>query len=206
MRNDDTVVVDRPNERRSMWWWIIPLLILLLLGIGLLYFFTMHKDTDDSTAVNTNSSTDTSKTTQKSSSTDSTQETITNLATLLSPSDSTSLIGKKVSLAKATVDQVIGDKSFTLGTPTDHVYAILSDQLDSGQAEQAVTVQAGEERSIEGVVVKAPEDLSILMEQYDLTQEQADDLKSRGFYISVNDTAAVTNTSSSDMPTGAGTE
>jgi hypothetical protein len=204
MRNDDPVAIDRrPPAGRSILWWIVPLLSLLLIGIGLLYYFMIYKNNQPASTAQTSNATPSTQSLQTQT---TPAATVTDLATLLS-SDSGSLIGKKVSLSSAIVDQVIGDKSFTLGSPTDHIYALLSDRLNSGQTEQTVQIQAGEARSIEGAVIKAPSDMTDLISQLQLSEEQADELKNQGFYISVNQTSAVNNSDGGGtMPTGAGTE
>ncbi len=203
MRDDNTTVVDRPSDQKGIWRLILPLLLLFLLGIGLLYYFMNKKDNDAASITETNTSTSTTP----SSDTQGNSGTITELSTLLATSDASSLIGKTVSLPSPTVDTVIGDKSFTLGSSTDHVYAILSDKLDAGQTEQAVRVKAGETRSIQGTVIKAPSDMANFMSQFQLSQDQADELKSQGFYISVDQTAVVDDSQSdTPVPTGEGTE
>ena len=204
MRDDDTVVVNRSDDSKSILRWLLPLLLLLLLGIGLLYYFLIYRNDDTANAPQAN--TDSSNTSQQNETTEPTTDTIFNLASLLSSPDPNELIGQRVSLASATVDTVIGDKSFTLGSSTDYAYAMLSNQLNSGQTEQAVKVEAGETRSIEGVVVQAPTDTAQLMQDFQLSQEQADEIKEQGFYILVNQTGIATNNDSNGTPTGAGTE
>ena len=201
-----TVVNRRVDEKPSVWRWLLPLLLLLLLGLGLLWYL-MSRDTDTTDNARTNTGTnDTSETadTQDSTATGS----ITDLNQLTGASDPSSLIGKTVSLSGVTVLEVIDDRTFTVGSGGDKVYAILSDQLDSGQAEQAVTVTAGEARTIRGTIVKAPVDST--MEGSQLTQEQLQELTDQGFYISVDQTSVVnagsTTAPSPDTPTGSGTE
>jgi hypothetical protein len=199
---DDNTVVNRPVARRSILWWIVPLLLLLLLSIGLLYYLMRRDGTANETQTNTNAADNATTQTEGNQS----SATITNLSALLGTSDPDSVIGKKVSLSGAIVDEVIGDRAFTVGAPTDHVYALLDDKLDAGQAEQAIVVKAGETRSIQGTIIKVPSDMSTLMDDFQLSQEQADALKKRGFYISVSQTSVVDTDGGGDMPTGAGTE
>lgn len=204
MRNNDPLAPDRrPVTGRSILWWILPLLLLLVIGIGLLYYFMIHKSNKTAGTTQSNSSTPSSQT----SNTQTSPGTITDLATLLSTSDTSSLIGKKVTLPTAIVDQVMSDTALTIGSSTDHVYALLNDTSTFGQADQTAHITAGETRSISGTIVKAPSDMTSLMSQFQLSQTQADELKNQGFYISVDQTSVVNNSDGGgNMPTGAGTE
>lgn len=174
------VPIDRQEDAKKRRG-ILPLIILLLIILLGLWFFLM-RDSDNNDADKKNNASQSSQ----QSSTKATS--ITDLDTLLNAKTPADNIGKTVNITQAPVYTVIGDKSFTIGTADKYVYVLLSDQLNSANTEQAVQVKAGETRAIQGKVVEVPSDMQTINTQFQLDETQAQQLKTQGYYIEVQNT------------------
>lgn len=163
---------------------VIVLILLLLLGWLLYSIF----NNQESRVNQTNETTTSQQPAAENPDNQPQPQAVTDLGALLDTADAQNVIGRRVDIAAAPVYTVIGDKSFTVGTADQYAYALLAEQLDSGQTEQAVQVQAGEQRSLRGTVVAVPEDTAALVEQFQLNEQQIEELKAQGYYISVEDT------------------
>ncbi len=191
MRDDKVPGSEQQSSKKSRgsrrWLWLLPLLLLPLLA--LLYFANRDKG-NDTAANNTGAAQTDDNDITNNQPGQQPAGTVSDIATLLNVSDPGSVVGKKVSVSNATVNSVIADRAFTVGTADEYVYAFLKEQLDNGGVEQAVQVRAGETRSIQCTVTKVPDDMTTLARDFELSEQQANQLKQQGFYISVDETTA----------------
>ena len=170
---------NQPERKSPKWLLWIPLVLLLLLGLYALYAATR----DDETVVNEQTQTDQSN---QPPATAGNEMTIRSLATLQAEPNPTELIGRMVILDNEPVVAVIGDRSFTIGEADTVTYALLNERLNDADTEEAITVQAGQSYDIEGIVTAVPDSMEAIMQEFQLTETQAQELQQRGYYIAVN--------------------
>ena len=173
---------NQPERKSPKWLLWIPLVLLLLLGLYALYAATR----DDQAVVNDQTQSEQVDQPDQAPATAGDETTLRSLAALQAETDSTALVGRTVILDNEPVAAVIGDRSFTIGETTTPTYAVLDENLNDANSEQAVRVQAGQSYDIEGVIVAAPESAETIMQEFQLTETQAQELQQQGYYIAVN--------------------
>lgn len=174
---------NQPERKSPKWFLWVPLLVLLLLGLYALYAATR----DDQAAVNQDrTQTEQTDPQNQPPATAGDETTIRSLATLQAETDPTTLIGRTVILDSEPVMTVIGDRSFTIGEAGTITYALLDQNLNDTNSEQAITVQAGQSYDIEGIITEVPDSMDEMMQEFQLTEAQAQELRQQGYYIAVN--------------------
>ena len=84
------------------------------------------------------------------------QEPIQDIIVIVDASAQPSLIGKRVDLQNANVENVIGDRVFLIGNASEQVLVTLDKSLDVGAAEKIIDVDPGNTVDIIGTIMSMP--------------------------------------------------
>ncbi len=110
-------------------------------------------------------------------------EPITDVVLIITTPDRPSLIGKRVQLTDVKIQSVVGDRGFWIGSGKQRLFARLDEKLDKGTAEWDVDVNAGQTRTITGVIEKLPSMDEI--QRWGLSPQEAAALKDQQVYLRV---------------------
>ncbi len=177
-------VVAETERKKSPAKWLIPLLLLLLL-LGLLGWYALsQRDEQQKDSTATTSEQESTADSQRDS-TRSGSEAIASTSALLAVKADSVKDGQEVTLTDGTVVEVLNDRAFTIGDASTSRFALLSPELDEGEAENTVQVQSGQVLQLTGKVVKVPADTMQLQADYELTEAHAQMLADHGFYVRV---------------------
>ncbi len=111
------------------------------------------------------------------------QEPIADVVVIATAPDPATLAGKQAQLTDVTVQSVLSDRAFWVGSGnTQQVFVVLDESLDAGSAENQIVVKEGQRIDLTGSLKTMP-NTQQAQDQWDLTAEEAQQLNNQPLYL-----------------------
>lgn len=108
---------------------------------------------------------------------------ITDVLVIVTPTDRTQLVGRRVRFTDVKVQRVVGDQGFFIGpNENQRLFVRLTKALDRGRAEQIVNVNQGQIRTLGGVVRQLP-NIEEIKQQWGLNAQEIAGLERDRVYL-----------------------
>lgn len=137
--------------------WLWPVILIGALGLAGLIFYLVSRDGRETASTAPAPTTQAAQQPGTPGGAALGAQAITDVNYLTSQTDKAALAGRRVQLSSVTVQRVMSDRVFSVGSGAgQEMFVILDEKLDRGGAEQIVAVKPGQVLSLSGVIERAP--------------------------------------------------